>query len=84
MKANKVYGNNKFDYPIFNEKPNLKWKSFVLRNSGNDFGRMLFRDGYLQLAREEPDRFAVIDAAKPVPDVTAEIRRIVEARFFSA
>ncbi len=48
VKANKVYGNNKFDYPIFNEKPNLKWKSFVLRNSGNDFGRMLFRDGYLQ------------------------------------
>lgn len=48
VKANKVYGTNKFDYPIFNEKPNLKWKSFVLRNSGNDFGRMLFRDGYLQ------------------------------------
>lgn len=49
VKANKVYGTNKVDYPIFNEKPNLKWKSFVLRNSGNDFGRMLFRDGYLQM-----------------------------------
>lgn len=48
IKANKVYGSNKLDYPIFNEKPNLKWKSIVLRNSGNDFGRMLFRDGYLQ------------------------------------
>lgn len=48
VKANKVYGTNKLDYPIFNEKPNLKWKSFVLRNSGNDFGRMLFRDGFLQ------------------------------------
>lgn len=48
VKANKVYGTNKLDYPIFTEKPNLKWKSFVLRNAGNDFGRMLFRDGYLQ------------------------------------
>ena len=48
VKANKVYGNNKLDYPIFTEKPNLKWKSVVLRNSGNDFGRMLFRDGFLQ------------------------------------
>ncbi len=48
VKANKVYGSNKVDYPIFNEKPNLKWKTFVLRNSGNDFGRMLFRDGFLQ------------------------------------
>lgn len=48
VKANKIYGSNKLDYPIFNEKPNLKWKSFVLRNSGNDFGRMLFRDGFLQ------------------------------------
>ena len=48
VKANKIYGTNKLDYPIFHEKPNLKWKSIVLRNSGNDFGRMLFRDGYLQ------------------------------------
>lgn len=48
VKANKVYGTNKINYPIFNEKENLKWKSIVLRNSGNDFGRMLFRDGFLQ------------------------------------
>lgn len=48
IKANKVYGTNKLDYALFHEKPNLKWKSFVVRNSGNDFGRMLFRDGYLQ------------------------------------
>jgi len=48
VKANKIYGNNKLKYPIFKEKPNIKIKSVVLRNSGNDFGRMLFRDGYLQ------------------------------------
>lgn len=48
VKANKTFGNNKIDYPIFSEKPSLKWKSVVLRNSGNDFGRMLFRDAFLQ------------------------------------
>lgn len=48
VKANKVYGDNHLNYAMFTEKPNLKWKSVVLRNSGNDFGRMLFRDGFLQ------------------------------------
>lgn len=48
VKANKTFGNNKLDYSIFSEKPSLKWKSLVLRNSGNDFGRMLFRDAFLQ------------------------------------
>lgn len=48
VKANKAHGNNKIDYNLFREKPALKWKSLVLRNSGNDFGRMLFRDGYIQ------------------------------------
>ncbi len=48
VKANKVSGDNHLDYAMFSEKPNLKWKSVILRNSGNDFGRMLFRDGFLQ------------------------------------
>jgi len=48
VKASKAVGNNKFDCAIFREKPALKWKGLVLRNSGNDFGRMLFRDGYIQ------------------------------------
>ncbi len=48
VKASKAVGNNKFDCAIFREKPALKWKGIVLRNSGNDFGRMLFRDGYIQ------------------------------------
>lgn len=48
LKASKVYGGNKMNYSIFNEKPNLKWKSVVLRNSGNDYGRSYLRDGYMQ------------------------------------
>ena len=46
-----------------------------------EFHRRL-REGYLQLAREEPERFAVVDASRPVPEVTTAIRAIVEARFF--
>lgn len=50
VNAAKVYGDNELDYPIFKEKPNLRWKSVVLRNSGNDFGRSYLRDGFLQTA----------------------------------
>lgn len=45
VNASKIYGGNEFDYSIFSEKPNLRWKSIVLRNSGNDFGRSFVRDG---------------------------------------
>lgn len=31
------------------------------------------RDGYLALAKSEPDRFAVIDASRPLADVQADI-----------
>lgn len=48
VNAGKVYGDNELDYPIFKEKPNLRWKSVVLRNSGNDFGRAYLRDGFMQ------------------------------------
>ncbi len=48
INAGKVYGDNELDYPIFEEKPNLRWKSIVLRNSGNDFGRSYLRDGFMQ------------------------------------
>lgn len=50
VNASKVYGDNELDYAIFKEKPNLRWKSVVLRNSGNDFGRSYLRDGFLQTA----------------------------------
>ncbi len=48
VNANKVYGDKELDYPIFSEKPRLRWKSVVLRNSGNDFGRSYLRDGFMQ------------------------------------
>lgn len=45
VNASKIFGENEFDYSIFSEKPNLRWKSVVLRNSGNDYGRSFVRDG---------------------------------------
>lgn len=48
IKANKAYGGKKMDCALFREKPNLQWKSVVLRNSGNDFGRSYLRDGFMQ------------------------------------
>ena len=42
-----------------------------------DFHRRL-REGYLELARREPGRFAVIDATAPVDAVSAAVRRAVE------
>lgn len=50
VNANKVYGDKELDYSIFTEKPKLRWKSVVLRNSGNDFGRSYLRDGFMQTA----------------------------------
>lgn len=44
VNASKIFGENEFDYSIFSEKPNLRWKSIVLRNSGNDYGRSYLRD----------------------------------------
>jgi hypothetical protein len=50
-----IYGNKRFgekkryDYPFFAEKPNQEIKSFMIRNSGNDFWYTQFRDAACQL-----------------------------------
>ena len=36
------------------------------------------RSGYLELARLEPDRFRIIDAAKEESQVQADIREVLE------
>jgi dTMP kinase len=35
------------------------------------------RQGYLALARQEPDRVRIVEASRPVDDIQAEIRKIV-------
>ncbi len=42
--ARSEYGKNSFDYPLFDNLPFGSYKSFVLRNSGNDWQKTLMRD----------------------------------------
>ena len=47
--ANKRFGVKRFEYDLFKEKPNQEIKSFMIRNSGNDFWYTHFRDAAIQL-----------------------------------
>jgi hypothetical protein len=47
--ANKRFGVKRFEYDLFNEKPKQEIKSFMIRNSGNDFWFTHFRDAAIQL-----------------------------------
>lgn len=44
--ARKQYGSNELNYPLFSEKANETYKTFVLRNSGNDWVETMFSDAY--------------------------------------
>ena len=41
------------------------------------------RDGFVRLAAEDPDRFAVVDATRSADEVASEVWRAVEARLAS-
>ena len=45
----KRFGIKRFEYDFFKEKPNQEIKSFMIRNSGNDFWYTHFRDAAIQL-----------------------------------
>ena len=47
--GHKRFGTARFDYDLFVEKPNQEIKSFLMRNSGNDFFTTHFRDAAMQL-----------------------------------
>ncbi|MFD1553030.1 hypothetical protein DNU06_11930 [Putridiphycobacter roseus] len=50
--ARSKYGKKRFEYPIFKERKNKKYKSFIIRNSGGDFKRTQLRDAFMtQLAK---------------------------------
>ena len=38
-------------------------------------------DGYLEMAKREPDRFVIIDGAQSPEKVQADIRDVIKARF---
>ena len=47
--GNKRFGIKRFNYDLFKDKPNQEIKSFMIRNSGNDFWYTHFRDAAIQL-----------------------------------
>lgn len=53
------------------------WDRF--EEEGLEFHRRV-REGYLQLARLDPQRWVVLDATKPVQELHAQIREIVNQR----
>jgi hypothetical protein len=53
--ARTAYGNKSFEYPFFSERENTKYKSFIIRNSGNDWSYTTFRDAMMTGLLEEID-----------------------------
>jgi dTMP kinase len=54
-----------------------------IETAGADFHRRV-RDGYLALAKAEPDRWAVVDAARPADEVTRAVGAVVDQRLGGA
>lgn len=42
------YGKTKLVYDLFDNKQNIELSSFILRNSGNDWNKTMFRDAFMQ------------------------------------
>ena len=59
--ARDKYGADKIDYALFPDKPITSFKSFVIRNGGNDWIRTLFSDGMMQTLVK--DRMDIDDQA---------------------
>jgi len=66
IKADGQYGTNIFDYALFEDRPYLNYRSFVLRNGGQDgkFTRVL--DGLQAKIVDETDSSVANQAWKPV------------------
>ena len=53
MKSLRLYFRSDYDevnaveYPLFSEKPDVRHKRLILRNSGNDFGYTMLRDAFM-------------------------------------
>jgi len=50
--ARKMYGNDQFDFPFFDESGKNKYTSLVIRNSGNDNTKTMFADLFMHRLAE--------------------------------
>lgn len=53
-----------------------------LESEGKEFHNRV-RNGYLEIAKQEPERIKVIDAAKSIDEIHEEVVNILEAAFWS-
>lgn len=51
--ADEKYGEPYFNYPFFDQLNYQKFKTFILRNSGNDWDRTLFKDALMHLLAKD-------------------------------
>ncbi|HOY04961.1 MAG TPA: CotH kinase family protein [Saprospiraceae bacterium] len=62
LKAKPAFGSQEIEYPVFPDLPQEKYKSLVLRNSGQDWGVTMFRDAFVgSLATDISDVQPVLD-----------------------
>jgi dTMP kinase len=50
-----------------------------MENAGREFYERV-RNGYLTIARDNPERFVVVDGMRPVQDIARDVRRAVNER----
>jgi len=63
--ARSLYGQNEFNYPLFQDEPYVSYRRFLLRNTGNDFTNAFMRDPLVHNLSKglELDRMAYQPAA---------------------
>ncbi len=56
IKMKSKYGNDKLEYKLFKDEKIDEFEDFILRNSGNDWGKSMLRDAFMQtLIKETTD-----------------------------
>ncbi len=79
--AKEKYEKDFIDYPIFRDKPEIKKvKSFVLRNSGNDWGTTLLRDGFVHTVAKELSNIDYLSYEPTVVFINGEYYGIMNLR----
>ena len=67
-----------FDVDIETSMQRVGKEKDRMENSGNDFFDRV-RKGYLQIAKQEPDRVKVIDSTQSIEDVHEDVIKIINS-----
>lgn len=87
MLNNLATGNKKpdltlvFDVDIETSMKRVGSEKDRMENSGNDFFNRV-RNGYLELAKQEPERIKVVDSTKSIEEVHQSAIKIIENKLF--